>query len=177
MKFVPVDAGSECWLGHVGLVVLVCTWFALPVVLLEDAGGVGFGAVHGAVPFAGASHVRLGQAAVVDEHALERGVEPSPEAVAVAWHGALRGQCGVEETKERAVFEEAFKPEIGAAQWQVGPPPSACARGGPGIVGMVLGVRAFCFASMSFQQAHQYFSAVWADGFPRSRHHAVSDVR
>lgn len=34
-----------------------------------------------------------------------------------------------------------------------------------------------CFASMSFQQAHQYFSAVWADGFPRSRHHAVSDVR
>ena len=36
---------------------------------------------------------------------------------------------------------------------------------------------ALCFASMSFQQAHQYFSAVWADGFPRSRHHAVSDVR
>ena len=36
---------------------------------------------------------------------------------------------------------------------------------------------AWCFASMSFQQAHQYFSAVWADGFPRSRHHAVSDVR
>ena len=36
---------------------------------------------------------------------------------------------------------------------------------------------AVCFASMSFQQAHQYFSAVWADGFPRSRHHAVSDVR
>lgn len=35
----------------------------------------------------------------------------------------------------------------------------------------------YCFASMSFQQAHQYFSAVWADGFPRSRHHAVSDVR
>ena len=38
-------------------------------------------------------------------------------------------------------------------------------------------VRGRCFASMSFQQAHQYFSAVWADGFPRSRHHAVSDVR
>ncbi|WP_405748472.1 hypothetical protein [Bifidobacterium sp.] len=38
-------------------------------------------------------------------------------------------------------------------------------------------VLAYCFASMSFQQAHQYFSAVWADGFPRSRHHAVSDVR
>lgn len=38
-------------------------------------------------------------------------------------------------------------------------------------------VRVLCFASMSFQQAHQYFSAVWADGFPRSRHHAVSDVR
>ena len=34
-----------------------------------------------------------------------------------------------------------------------------------------------CFASMSFRRAHQYFSAVWADGFPRSRHHAVSDVR
>ena len=39
------------------------------------------------------------------------------------------------------------------------------------------GCESFCFASMSFQQAHQYFSAVWADGFPRSRHHAVSDVR
>ena len=38
-------------------------------------------------------------------------------------------------------------------------------------------LQAVCFASMSFQQAHQYFSAVWADGFPRSRHHAVSDVR
>ena len=39
------------------------------------------------------------------------------------------------------------------------------------------GTEGECFASMSFQQAHQYFSAVWADGFPRSRHHAVSDVR
>ena len=110
MKFVPVDAGSECWLGHVGLVVLVCTWFALPVVLLEDAGGVGFGAVHGAVPFAGASHVRLGQAAVVDEHALERGVEPSFETVAVARHGTGGGQCGIEETEKRAVLEQAFEP-------------------------------------------------------------------
>ncbi len=57
----------------------------------------------------------LGQAAVVDEHAFERGVEPSLEAVAVAWHGAVCAQCGVEETEERAVVEEAFKPEIGAA--------------------------------------------------------------
>lgn len=41
----------------------------------------------------------------------------------------------------------------------------------------IMPASATCFASMSFQQAHQYFSAVWADGFPRSRHHAVSDVR
>ena len=99
MEFVPVDAGAEGWLGHVGLVVLVCTWFALPVVLLEDAGGVGFGAVHVAVPFAGAAHVRLGQAAVVDEHALERGVEPSLEAVAVAWHGACAVSVGSRKQK------------------------------------------------------------------------------
>ena len=46
------------------------------------------------------------------------------------------------------------------------------------VAGMLAGqLGDVCFASMSFQQAHQYFSAVWADGFPRSRHHAVSDVR
>ena len=47
----------------------------------------------------------------------------------------------------------------------------------PKYQGMHVGSGLVCFASMSFQQAHQYFSAVWADGFPRSRHHAVSDVR
>ncbi len=116
MEFVPVDAGAEGGLAH-GFVVVVVVGAGLGVlvVLFEDVGGVGFGAMHVAVPFAGAAHVRLGQAAVVDEHAFERGVEPSLEAVAVAWHGAVCAQCGVEETEERAVFEEAFKPEIGAA--------------------------------------------------------------
>ena len=66
---------------------------------------------------------------MVDEHALEGGVEPSFETVAVARHRPEGGQCGVEEAKERAVFEEVFKPEIGAAQWQMGPPSSAPARG------------------------------------------------
>ena len=51
------------------------------------------------------------------------------------------------------------------------------AGGFPTTLGDIIGWNAWCFASMSFQQAHQYFSAVWADGFPRSRHHAVSDVR
>ena len=87
--------------------------------------------------------MRLGKPAVVDEHAFGRGVEAAFEPVAVTRHRAGNRELGVEETEECAVFEEAFESEIGAAQWQMGPPPSALACGCPGVVRVVLGVRAF----------------------------------
>ena len=112
MEFVPVDASAEDGLAHGFVIVVVVVGAGLGVlaVLFEDEGGIGFGAMHIAVPFAGAAHVCLGQAAVVDEHALEGGVEPSFETVAVARHGTGGGQCGIEETEKRAVLEQAFEP-------------------------------------------------------------------
>ena len=142
MEFVPVDAGAEGGLAG-WFVVIIGGGLGVPVVLFEDLVGVWFGAVHVAVPFAGAAHVCLGKAAVVDEHAFERGVESALEPVAVARHGAERGQCWVEETEQGSVLEEAFKPEIGAAQRQMSPPPSAFGSRGPGVVRVVLGVGAF----------------------------------
>ena len=126
MEFVPVDAGAEGGLaGWFVVVVIDGGVLGVLVVLFEDAGRVGFGAVHVAVPFAGAAHVCLGKPAVVDEHAFERGVEAAFEPVAVTRHRAENRELGVEETEECAVFEEAFESEIGAAQRQMGPPPSA----------------------------------------------------
>lgn len=110
MEFVPVDAGAEGGLAHgfVIVVVVVGAGLGVLVVLFEDVGRIGFGAVHMAVPFACAAHVCLGQAAVVDEHALERGVGPSFEPVAVARHvdqAALDARAGPD---SRAGFEDAF---------------------------------------------------------------------
>ncbi len=47
---------------------------------------------------------------MVDEHALEGGVEPSFETGAVARHGTGGGQCGIEETQKRDLIEQAFEP-------------------------------------------------------------------
>lgn len=115
----------------------------LSVVFLEDAGGVGFGASHVARPFAGAAHVLLGHAAVVDQHAFDRGVETALEPVAVARHRPVRLQFGLEEAEQGSVAEEAFEPEVGAAQPQVRPPPVAPGRGRPGAVGVLAGEGAF----------------------------------
>ena len=82
--------------------------------------------------------MRLGKPAVVDEHAFGRGVEAALEPVAVTRHRAENRELGVEETEQGAVAEEAFEPEIGAAQRQMGPPPSAPARGGSGSSGLSL---------------------------------------
>lgn len=89
VEFVPVDAGPEGRLDHVGVVVVV---FARPVpafVFLEDAVGVGVCAFHVAVPFTGASHVFRWKSAVVEEHELELGVDAALEPVAVAGDGPV----------------------------------------------------------------------------------------
>ena len=143
MEFVPVDAGPEGGLGDVVLIGFMRRGCVVAVVLLEDQGRVGCGAFHVAVPFAGPFHVLLGHAAVVEEHELDLGVDAALEPVAVARDGALRLQSGFEEAEERAVAEEAFEPEVRVPERQVGPPPSACACGGLGVVGIVLGEGAF----------------------------------
>ena len=91
MEFVPVDAGAEGGLDRWYVAVIGAmggVGLCLLVVFPEDAGGFWFGAVHVAVPFAGAAHVCLGKPAVVDEHAFERGVEAAFEPVAVTRHRA-----------------------------------------------------------------------------------------
>ena len=144
MEFVPVDAVAEGGLcrrfviGVVGIGV-----GGMLVVFLEDAGGVWFGAFHVAQPFAGAAHVVLGHAAVVDQHAFDRGVEAALEPVAVARHRPVRAQFGLEEAEQGSVVKEAFEPEVGAAQPQVRPPPAASGRGRPGVVGVLAGEGAF----------------------------------
>ena len=143
VEFVPVDAGAEGGLAGVRFVFLRRPMHGVPFVFLEDVGGVGLGAFHIAEPFAGAAHVVFRHAAVVEQHAFGRGVEAAFDPVAVTRHGAEGCGSGFKETEQRAVLEEAFKPEVGTAQRQVGPPPSALGGGGPGVVRVVLGVGAF----------------------------------
>ena len=76
-------------MGHVVFLWGCLFRFALAVVFLEDARGVGVVAFHVAVPFTGASHVFWWEPAVVGKHELELGVDAALEPVAVAGDGPV----------------------------------------------------------------------------------------
>ena len=113
----------------------------LVVFVPDQAGGVRVGAFHVAAPFAGPSHVVLGQAVVLQEGAFDQGVDPALQPVGGALHRPALGESGFQEGEEPAVLEQSFQPAVAAAHLLVGPPPgSAC---GLGVMGVVLGQGAF----------------------------------
>lgn len=64
---VVVVSGLVCFLPAL---LLWCRWWLVVCVFVE-AGGVGVGAFHVASPFAGASHVFLGQSVVLQDGAFD----------------------------------------------------------------------------------------------------------
>lgn len=72
MEFVPVDGGAVAFgLARFLSALLFWCWLWLVVCVFDEAGGVGVGAFHVAVPFAGASHVFLGQSVVLQQGAFD----------------------------------------------------------------------------------------------------------
>ena len=82
-----------------------------------------------------------GKAAVIDEHAFDRRVDPALEAVGGARHGAGGYERGVEECEQGSRSERRFQPAVATSQGLVRPPPFL--SGGAGVPGRVPGVGAF----------------------------------
>ena len=72
-----------------------------------------------------------GKAAVIDEHAFDRRIDPALEAVGGARHGAGGYERGVEEREQGSRSERRFQPAVATSQGLVRPPPFL--SGGAGV--------------------------------------------